>query len=154
MLVGNMVQASKEIGFLRDYLSGVLGLRQFPVGSHARLQVLDLPWPGEGLLGVEMFRNMMKSIGLRAEEVEVLECLESELPLVVDRIRPELPLLSFSEELSAALRELSSRRSEMGEPWDLDLVTAKGPRELKLAPEFKRQTWEILKEMQSKLKPV
>lgn len=119
-----------ELEFARNYFETVLGIGFAPVlaSPRARFYVIDLPSPG-GLKDNEMFQKMMAALGMDLGEIEVVECLVSEISHFRERFDPSIPVLSFAPELSEALRDSPP------------VMTLKGPRDLASEPSAKRETW-------------
>ncbi len=129
--------------FVINYFENVLGLRFVPVYEAAtpRLLIVDLPSPG-GLINIEMFQKMMAAIGFSPSLFEVVEALPSELARLSDKWASVEQVLSFSEELSEILKEKISQDR---------LTTLKGPRDLSIQPNLKRETWTGLQDLSRRL---
>lgn len=115
-----------------EYYKNVLGLRFLPRPEKPRLRlvVVDLPHVPVHLKDNSLFQKMMTALGLRPEEYQVHELLPSEVESF--RAPDGIPMLSFCEELTAAIKNLKSGPS---------LTTVKGPRELQQNPGLKKATW-------------
>lgn len=122
-----------------QYYKDVLGLRYLPrrAGSRQRLLVLDLPNVPGGLAANSLFPKMMAAIGLKPEEVRVLELLPSEVS-AHDEIWERCPVLSFSHEISEAVQTHKSVKF---------MVTAHGPRDLEKNPALKKESWTRLQSL-------
>lgn len=133
--------------FFMNYCDQVLGVRTLPrrFESRPRLLVVDIPWP-EGLAGDEMFQKMMSAIGLSARDFEICEFLPGEVGQQLPALQDRDEVLSFSADLTEAIL---AQAGEAGPKFNLE--TAAGPRDLRHQPEKKRETWEILKALKSRL---
>lgn len=117
-----------------DYYKKVLGLRFLPrpMGVVTRLYVIDLPSVPNGLSANPLFPKMMAAMGLKKEEVHVIEFVPSEAEQHIDILKSGLPILSFSQELADAVRNFRSFKY---------LLTVDGPRDLDRDPLLKKKTW-------------
>ncbi|MBX3018845.1 MAG: hypothetical protein KF767_13225 [Bdellovibrionaceae bacterium] len=133
--------------FMLNYFDHVLGVRTLPRRFETKpaLLIVDIPWP-EGLGQDEMFQKMMGAIGLTARDFEVRELLPGEVAQHADALAGRGEVLSFSADLTERLRHFAN---EAGLKFNLE--TALGPRDLRHAPERKRETWEILKTLKARL---
>ncbi len=116
-----------------EYYNKVLGLRYLPRprGYRIRLLVVDLPSVPEGLENNPLYPKMIAALGLKHEEVSLLELLPSEVeshPVIWERC----PVLSFSPELSEVIKITKAINY---------LVTVCGPRDLVKNPALKKETW-------------
>lgn len=117
-----------------EYYKKVLGLRFLPrpVGLRKRLLVIDLPNVPDGLQANPLFPKMIAALGLKPEQIQVLEFLPSEIQTHTEVLQQGLPVLSFSQELTETVKALRSLKM---------IVTVDGPRDLDRDPSLKKKTW-------------
>lgn len=134
--------------FFLHYTQRVLGLRNLPqrIRPVKQLLVMDIPWP-EGLGRDEMFQKMMAAVSIAGSQYDIFEGLPAELPGVVEELSRYSLIFCFSRELAEALEQLKASYSSLS----FELFVAAGPRDLRKDPNQKRQTWEQLKALKSRL---
>lgn len=117
-----------------EYYKKVLGLRFLPrpPAVKTKLMVIDLPSVPAGLKANPLFPKMMAAVGLNLEQIEVLEFVPSETEQHIDALSSGIPVLSFSLELTEAVKNFGSTKY---------LVTVDGPRDLDRDPSLKKKSW-------------
>lgn len=134
--------------FFLNYCERVLGMRALPrkVNRRPSLLVIDIPWPG-GLANDDMFRKMMSGLGLDSKSFDVAESLPAEVHGLRSIFEGRSDVLCFSRELGEAIEKMRLESPGLS----FGFTTVMGPRDLRQAPEKKRDTWEILKSLKARL---
>lgn len=113
-----------------EYWSRVLGFKYLPrlEAAAPRLVVFDVPHANLGQQ--EIFQKMVAALGLRIDEVHVIEALPSDWTQL--QVPLELPILCFSADWDVYLQEVRPEQSR---------VTVPSPAHLKTHPEQKKEAW-------------